>query len=128
MSTDKNIQTPLARARGQGSAKDGTAHWLHQRITALANLPLMLWLVWSVVHMQDLTHEMFVLWLSQPLNAILMILAVLSVFYHAALGTQVIVEDYFHHEGLKFAKLIGIKLFYIATCVACLFSILQIAL
>lgn len=121
------LKTPLSRARGLGSARDGVSHWMHQRVTAVANIPLVLWFVWSIVHLKGASHIEFTTWLAQPLNAILMILLVLSVFYHAALGTQVIAEDYIHHEGLKIIKLIGIKLFFIVTGVACIFSILKIA-
>ena len=100
---DKSIQTPLSRARGLGSARDGSTHWLHQRVTAIANLILMPWLIWSVVNMQGWTHADVSTWLQNPINAILMILATFSVFYHAALGCQVVVEDYIHNEGFKFA-------------------------
>ncbi|MCM2343910.1 MAG: succinate dehydrogenase, hydrophobic membrane anchor protein [Alphaproteobacteria bacterium] len=123
----QRILSPLARARGAGSAHHGAGHWLHQRITALANIPLMLWLVWSVVHMQDWNYAAVSLWLAQPINAILMILAVLSTFYHAALGAQVVVEDYIHHPGFKMVKLIGLRLFFIAAAVASVFSILKVA-
>ncbi len=125
---DKSIQTPLSRARGLGSARDGSTHWLHQRVTAIANLILMPWLIWSVVNMQGWTHADVSAWLQNPINAILMILATISVFYHAALGCQVVVEDYIHNEGFKFAKLIGMKLFFTACAVACVFSIVKIAL
>jgi len=121
-------QTPLAKARGDGSAHEGTHHWLNQRITAIANLPLMVWLVISVVQMPGWDYAEFTNWLAQPLNAILMILAIISTYYHAALGCQVIVEDYFHVKWMKIGKLIGIKLFFIATAVACIFSILKVAL
>ncbi len=124
---DGTLKTPLARARGLGASHHGVSHWWHQRMTAVANLPLMIWLVWAVVHMQGWTYIEFTAWLAVPVNAILMILSVISVFYHAALGTQVIVEDYFHIEWMKIAKLIGIKLFFIAAGVACVFSILKIA-
>ncbi len=122
------LKSPLARARGLGSAREGTDHWFMQRVTAIANIPLMLWLIWSIVQMPGWSYAEFTSWLAQPVNSILMILAVLSTFYHAALGTQVIAEDYIHHEGLKIFKLIGIKLFYFAGAVACIFSILKIAL
>lgn len=124
---DGTIKSPLARARGLGASHDGVTHWWHQRITAFANIPLMIWLVWSVIQMETWSHADFTGWLAQPVNSILMILAVISVFYHAALGTQVIAEDYIHHEGLKVFKLVGIKLFFFGTAVACIFSILKIA-
>ncbi len=122
------IETPLARARGHGSARDGVHHWFMQRVTAISNLFLMIWLVWSVVTMASWSHADFTTWLAMPVNAVLMILAVISVFYHAALGSQVIVEDYFHHEGLKIVKLIGMKLFFAGAAVACIFAVLKVAL
>ncbi len=124
---DGSIKTPLARARGLGSAHEGAGHWWHQRITAISNLFLMAWLAWTAAHMPGWTYIEFTSWLAQPLHAILMLLSVISVFYHAALGCQVIAEDYIHHEGLKLFKLVGIKLFFSAAAVACIFSILKIA-
>lgn len=121
------IQSPLGRARGLGSSHSGVGHWWHQRLTAIANIPLMLWLMWSVLHMPGWTHETFCAWLAQPVNAIAMILAVISTFYHAALGSQVVAEDYLHNEWMKMTKIIGIRLFFTALTVACIFSILKIA-
>lgn len=123
----QRILSPLARARGAGSAHHGARHWMHQRMTAIANIPLMLWLVWSVVHMQGWDHAAVSAWLAQPTNAVFMILAVLSTFYHAALGAQVVVEDYIHHSGFKMAKIMGLRLFFIAAAVASVFSILKVA-
>lgn len=125
---DGTIKSPLARAKGLGSARDGVTHWWHQRLTAAANVPLMLWLVCSVSKMPGWSYETFTGWLAQPVNSILMILAILSVFYHAALGTQVIAEDYIHHEGLKIVKLAGIRLFFVAAGIASVFSVLKISL
>ena len=121
------MKSPLARARGLGSAKEGTDHWFMQRVTAIANLPLMLWLVWSILGLIGASYEEFTSWLAQPLNAILMVLVIASTFYHAKLGVQVVTEDYIHNEGFKMVKLIGQKLFFFAIAVACIFSILKIA-
>lgn len=87
----------------------------------------MLWLVWSVTQMGVVDYMTFTAWLARPVNAVLMILSIITVFYHAALGAQVIVEDYIHHECLKMAKLIGLKLFFLGTGIACVFSVLKIA-
>tara|TARA_B100002003_G_C14043879_1_gene502879 strand:- start:287 stop:682 length:396 start_codon:yes stop_codon:yes gene_type:complete len=122
------FKNPLARARGLGSAKEGADHWFAQRITAIANIPLMLWLVWSMVGLKDSTYSEFTAWLAQPLNAILMILVILSTFYHAKLGSQVVTEDYIHCEGFKMVKLIGQKLFFFGLAIVCIFSILKVAL
>lgn len=120
-------QAPLKTAKGLGSAHDGTDHWLKQKVTALANIPLIIWLIWSIVGLKGASYEVFTTWLAQPLNAILMILMIISVMVHAKLGAQVITEDYVHCESLKMVKLIGQKLFFFAIAVACIFSVLKIA-
>lgn len=125
---DDTIQSPLARARGLGSAHEGAHHWWMQRVTAISNAVLMIWLVWSVVTISGMDYNGFTAWLAQPVNAILMILAIISVFYHAALGAQVIAEDYISNIAFRTVKLMGIKLFFIAAAVACIFSVLKIAL
>jgi len=125
---NEGIKSPLARAKGLGAAGHGSGHWMNQRITAVANIPLVIWFVYSVVDLVGASHAEFTDWLSQPANAILMILFVISVFYHTVLGAQVITEDYIHNEGFKFVKLIGQRLFFTAMAVACIFSILKIAL
>lgn len=125
---DKGLKTPLARAKGLGAARDGTTHWMHQRLTAIANVFLVLWLVWSLLSMELGNYDEVRTWLAHPLNSILMILTVISTFYHAVLGSQVIVEDYIHNEGLKLVKLISHRLIYFGLGVACIFSVLTVAL
>ncbi len=122
------IQSPLAKAKGYGSAHTGAHHWIQERLTSLFLIPLMLWLVFSIVSLQGATYTQFVLWLAEPFNAIAMILSIVIGFYHAALGCQVIVEDYVHNEWCKIVKLIGIKIFFGVGAVVCIFSILKIAL
>ncbi len=124
---ERHILHPLLKARGLGSARDGTHQWMQERLSGLVSLPLMLWLVWSVTHMTDWDYRSFTEWLGQPVNAVLMILSVLSVFYHAALGMQVVYDDYIHHHGLRMMKVVGMKLFFAAAAVACVFSVLKIA-
>lgn len=126
MDQSKALNSPLSTARGTGSTHHGAEHWIHQRITAIANLVLMIWLVWSVTHVA-MDYAGFTAWLKMPVNAVLMILAVMSTFYHATLGLQVITEDYIQCDVLKMAKLIGMKLFFSAAAVACIFSILKIS-
>lgn len=125
---NKGIKSPLARARGLGAAHEGTDHWMKQRITAIANIPLIIWFVFSVVSLKGASHAEFTSWLAEPVNAVLTILLVISTFYHAVLGSQVVVEDYIHSEWFKMLKLIGMKLFFFALAVACIFSVLKIAL
>lgn len=111
-----------------GSAHEGADHWMAQKITALANIPLVLWLVWSFVGLQGASHAQFTAWLAQPVNAVLMILFVISVLYHAKLGSQVVIEDYISCKWFKMVKIIGQKLFFFALGTACIFSVLKIAM
>jgi succinate dehydrogenase / fumarate reductase membrane anchor subunit len=125
--TTTAFHSPLSVARGAGSTHSGVHHWMHQRVTGFANIGLMIWLVWSVTHMSVVDYATFTAWLAQPINAVLMILAIISTFYHASLGAQVVVEDYVHNEGFKLVKLAAMKSFFLAAAIACIFSILKIA-
>src|SRR5689334_14962979 len=72
--------------------------WIGLRASAVVNIPLVLWLVYSVISLQGADYATFTSWLAQPVNAILMIIFILSTFYHAALGSHEVIEDYVHEE------------------------------
>ena len=95
------FQSHIGRVRGLGSAKDGTHHWWMQRVTGLALVPLTLWFVWTLVGLLGAEYHVVVQQFASPLFSALMIVLVVSLFYHAILGLQVVVEDYIHAEGLK---------------------------
>ncbi|MAF97148.1 MAG: succinate dehydrogenase, hydrophobic membrane anchor protein [Micavibrio sp.] len=122
------MKTPLARARGLGAAGHGSDHWMAQRITAFANVPLVIWFVYSLVSLKGADYVSFTTWLAEPVNAILAILFIISNFYHAALGLQVVIEDYIHCEVMKTVKLVVMKLVLFGLGTAAIFSILKIAL
>ncbi len=122
-----NFAAPLKNAKGYGSAHEGVEHWMKQKITALANIPLIIWLVYSMVKLNGASYEVFTTWLAQPINSILMILLVISVMLHAKLGAQVITEDYISTEWFKIFKLIGQKIFFFGMAIAIIFCILKIA-
>lgn len=124
---DTGLKTTDARVSALGSAKSGTHHWMHQRLTAIANIPLIIWFAWSVCTHDFSNYLILQGWMSEPLNAVLLILLVISAFYHAVMGAQVITEDYIHNEGFKIFKLIGQRLLFLALAVACIFSILKLA-
>ncbi len=127
---ESQFKAPLARARGLGSAHSGVHHWMHQKITALANIPLSLWAVWSVTKLAvaGMTYENVFGFLVQPFNAVMMLLFLLSVFYHASLGLQVVIEDYVHCEKTKMLSLIFLKLGFLVMGIASAFSVLKLAL
>jgi succinate dehydrogenase / fumarate reductase membrane anchor subunit len=105
-----DLRTPLARVLGLGSAKQGSSHWWWQRMTAIALVPLGVWFVISVLMLAGSGHGRATLWLRSPFQAAPFMLFMALAFWHAALGLQVVVEDYIHPEGLKMAILITIKM------------------
>lgn len=122
------FKNPIARAQGLGSLKSGFDHWWMQRITAIANLLLMVWAVWSVLTLVGADYTTFVTWLATPCNAILLSIFIISVCTHAALGLQVVIEDYVHTEITKVLSLIALRIGFISLAIAALFSILKIAI
>lgn len=127
MTAKSKFDTPLKTAKGLGSSHHGSKDWMYQRLMSIALIPLMLWFVWAVLSLRGASHAEFTFWLSDPVNAILMVLTIFSVFFHAMLGVQVIVEDYIHNTVFRMVKLIGQKFFFIGAAVVCIFAILKIA-
>lgn len=118
--------TPIGRVRGLGSAKEGTHHWLAQRLTAGSNLFLMLWLIISLVRLPDLSYATVQAWLASPWAAVPMILLVISVFNHFRLGLQVVIEDY-QHDETRIVLMTLLNYFTIAAGTFAIFSILKVA-
>jgi succinate dehydrogenase / fumarate reductase membrane anchor subunit len=122
-----NLQTPLGRFLGHGSAKDGTEHWWMQRVTAVALVPLTLWFVVAILTIDSLDYATVLMWLSEAFNSIMFILLLIAALYHSQLGLQVIVEDYVHTGWTKVTTLMLFKLAHIALGVAGIYSILSIS-
>ncbi|WP_066530896.1 succinate dehydrogenase, hydrophobic membrane anchor protein [Erythrobacter sp. CCH5-A1] len=102
--------TSIGRVRGLGAAHEGPHHWLLQRFTAIGNIVLMTWLLVSLALLGDYGYASVAKWLSQPVSATAMILLVTSLFWHARLGLQVLIEDYLHDAGTKFAAIAALNL------------------
>jgi len=104
------MRSPLGRAIGLGSAKEGLDHWWAQRITAVALVPLSLWFISAVVGLVGADLETVQNWMSLPLPAILLILLLIATFYHLSLGLQVVIEDYVHTDFAKLGFVVVIRL------------------
>ena len=120
-------RTPIAKVRGLGTARSGLQHWKMQRLTAIANVLLVLWFMFSAMALSGSGYEQVRAWLGSPVTASLVVLLIISTFYHARLGLQVVVEDYVHHEGARIASLVVIALIVLALAVACIVAVLTVA-
>ncbi len=118
--------TNLGRVRGLGSANEGAHHWWQQRVTAAANLFLMLWFLLAIAQAPGYDFDSIRLWLSSAWVAIPLILLIASVFYHFRLGLQVVIEDYQHGEN-RVALMLLLNFFTVAAAGVAIFSILKIA-
>ena len=116
--------TGIGRVRGLGSAKHGSKHWIDQRLTAIGNLLLTSWLVLSLFVLPNFEYETVAAWLAQPSVAVPMILMLISIFWHVRLGLQVLIEDYVHEDGNKFAVLTILNFYVIG---AAAFGIFMVA-
>ncbi len=121
------LQSPLSKALGHGSAKAGAEHWLAQRLTAIGLVPLGLWFVFAIATLQHGNYELVAAWVAEPLNAILLILLLITLVYHSMLGLQVIIEDYVH-GALGMAMLIAVRFIHVILAVAGIYSVVVTAL
>lgn len=122
-----SLVTPLKKARGLGSAKDGTHHWWMQRVTAVALVPLTLWVAFTVAAMSGAPYAEVLEYFSSPFNVAMMALFLFTGFYHAALGLQVVIEDYVHHEGTKLGVLMAMKFAIALVGIMSIFAVLRTA-
>ena len=123
-----NLQSNLARAKGLGSLKEGSSHFIHQRITAVAMIPLVFWLCFSVAFLPQMDYNSLISWVQAPVNSVLLIVTLIASFYHLQLGLQVIIEDYVSSYSLKIMSIITIDLTCIFLMIVGIYSVLKVSL
>ncbi|HEX6860261.1 MAG TPA: succinate dehydrogenase, hydrophobic membrane anchor protein [Caulobacteraceae bacterium] len=125
---EARYRTPLGRARGLGAAGHGAGHWISERVSSMALVPLVLWIAYAALQIAGAGYEGAIVWVSHPLNAVLLTLLLAIGFQHMHAGMRVVVEDYIHQTSTK-ALLLILNLF---VCVLggalAVFSVLKVAL
>jgi len=121
------MNTPLQRVQGLGASHSGTGHFWRQRVTAVALVPLSLWFLYVAIGLASTTEVSALVFFAHPWNAILMAAFVIIALYHAALGLQVVIDDYIHTAGSKIFFFLMVRFAVIATGSTCIFALLRIA-
>ena len=122
-----DFRTPLSRVRGLGAAREGTGHFWYQRVTAVANLPLVLFFIGLVIALSDASYADVRATLGNPFVTLALVLAVISICYHMKLGMQMVIEDYVHDDLVKIISLLLNIFFALIVGAVCIFALLKIA-
>lgn len=120
------FRTPLKQVRGLGSAREGTGHWWAQRVTAMALAPLSIWFIWFAATHSGADYAALSQAVAHPLNAVLLIAFVWSLFYHAYLGLQVVIEDYVHPRAFEITLMVLIRFGAVLAGLAATIAILRL--
>jgi succinate dehydrogenase / fumarate reductase membrane anchor subunit len=123
---NSDLRTPLSRARGLGSAKEGVHHFWAQRITAVALIPLVAWFAISLIMMSDADYAVVRAWIGSPVVMVLLTLTIVIGLHHGQLGMQEVVEDYVHSEGMKLALIVLLRFTAVFFGLAAIVAILRI--
>jgi succinate dehydrogenase / fumarate reductase, membrane anchor subunit len=127
MAGPAHMRTPLGRVLGRGSAKSGTGHFWHQRLTAVANVPLTIAALWILITLLGRNQAAVAQILGSPAVCIIMLLFVGSITIHMRIGMAVIIEDYVHDDSLKLTLLMANTFFAIAVGLASVYGLLKLA-
>jgi len=123
-----SLRTPLASARGLGSSHSGVHHWWVQRLTAVALIPLTLWFVWIGPGLLSADYDSARSFVGAPFNALLLAAFVVSLFWHAQLGLQVVIEDYVHTRWLEISLQVLVKFAAVLGTLASLLALIRVTL
>lgn len=122
-----SLRSPLGKVLGRGSAKQGVSHWWVQRTTAVALVPLSLWFVFQLMHLPTASFDAVRTWVASGVNPSLLILLIIAMSWHSALGVQVVIEDYVPHKGAKVAALLANSFLHVVIAVTAVYAVLRIA-
>ncbi len=121
-----DFKTPLAKVKNLSSANNASSHWWMQRITALALIPLSIWMVIYLKLLLVADYSQIIAWLNEPWNTLLALTWIVMVFYHSALGLQVVIEDYVSTETYKITAIWTVKASCFILALASIIAIFRI--
>lgn len=124
--SNESRRSPLSRALGLGSGKAGVEQWWRERVSALALVPLTVWFAASIIVHTGSDYVTLIAWLRTPIVSLLIVLLLAGMFYHTALGLQVVIEDYIH-SALKTVALLGMRFGCFGLAIAGILATLRIA-
>ncbi len=124
----QQFRTPLSRARGMGASRHGVSHFITERVSGLALAPLSIWGVFAALKLIGADQQTAAVWVSQPVNAVLLGLLLISALIHLSNAVQVVIEDYVHRFTSKSALVIGNLFVCVLAGAVGIFSILKVAL
>lgn len=124
----QSIRTPLSRVQGLGSAKHGAGHFIALRVTAIALVFLVPWFLYSVIGAVRGGYDGALAWIADPINAVLLLIAVGAALHHMRIGMKEIVEDYIGKKSTKFALLILNTFVCVALFAAAAYAVLKVAI
>lgn len=125
---NKGMRTPLSRARGLGSTNEGANHWMIQRLTSIALVPLTIWFVISAVGLVGADYAAYARWIGQVGNLSLMVIFVLVLFHHAQQGVCEVVHEYVHDKKLQWSLVIASKFLAVLLAVACVAALFKVSI
>lgn len=101
------MRSALGRVRHHGASGEGTGHFIAIRWTSIALALLAPWFVVSAsLAIRDGGYLATIDFLSDPFNAVGVILLVIASLYHMSLGMQEVILDYIHRPFTKVALLL----------------------
>jgi succinate dehydrogenase membrane anchor subunit len=123
-----SLRTPLGRVLGLGSARDGTRHFVSQRVSAVALALLGPWFAISLLRLESMTYLDVTDFIARPMNGVLMILLCMTLALHSYLGVQVVIDDYVHGEGRKLMYLLLSRFLHVLVAVAAVYAVIRIGI
>lgn len=128
MKMKHGMRTPLSRARGLGSTNEGGNHWMIQRLTSIALIPLTIWFVISVVGLVGADYGVYSNWIGKLGNLVMMTLFVIMLFHHAQQGVCEVIHEYIHHKPLQWSLVIASKFLALVLGVACVAALFKVSI